>query len=145
MILSKETIDYLSSLQLKTINSNIIITDLKTIIYASTLYNDNYYVSKPISNDLIELIKLWNEMPITEDLFYMENRSNIHITIEDKLDYNSLIIFPLYLDNKISGLAIFFRCFGTYLKTSVKAPNSIRKWIMKFMGNEIFPVCKNIF
>ena len=41
------------------------------------------------------------------------------------------MIFPVYANNKIDGLAIYFRNYGNYIKTSSKAPNTIRNWIMK--------------
>lgn len=146
MKLSTQTIDYLESIPLdKFINSNIIITDLKKVIYTSTFSKSNLYISKLVSNDLLDLINYWNKMPISEDLFYLKNNPNMRLTINDTEIYDSLIIFPLYFNNNISGLSIFFRYTGTYTDKSLKAPNTIRKWIMKFMGNEIFPINKNIF
>ena len=46
---------------------------------------------------------------------------------------------------QLNGLAIYFRNSGKYIESSPKAPNTIRKWIMKFMGDEIFPISKNMF
>ncbi len=146
MHLSNQAINYLESLPLNTIiNSNIIITDLEKIIYTSNFNNNNYFLSKSISNDLLNIIECWNDTTISENLFYIKNNPNINIIKEDNNTYDSLIIFPLYLENKLSGLSIFFRNGGYYIKTSLKSLNTIRKWIMKIMGNEIFPIHKNIF
>ena len=146
MHLSNQANNYLESLPLNNIiNSNIIITDLEKIIYTSNFNNNNYFLSKSISNDLLKIIECWNNITISENLFYIKNNPNINIIKEDNNIYDSLIIFPLYLDNKLSGLSIFFRNGGYYIKTSLKSLNTIRKWIMKIMGNEIFPICKNIF
>lgn len=149
MQLSKKVIHYLSTLGLPdSIKSNFLIADLEKIIYTATDYSDEYYSSKPLSTDLLALIEDWKKLPISEDIFFMENNSTKKIIHNDSQKYSAQMIFPLYVEegeDKLQGLTIYFRNYGDYIKSSPKAPNTMRKWIMSFMGKEIFPIYKNYF
>ena len=146
MQLSEKTIQYLSTLGLpNSINSNFLIADLEKIIYTATDHLDECYYSKPLSTDLLALIEYWKELPIAENIYFMENHYPIKIINNDSQKYSAQMIFPLYVEDKLQGLTIFFRNYGNYIKSSLKAPNTIRKWIMRFMGKEIFPIYKNYF
>lgn len=146
MQLSEKTIQYLSTLGLpNSIKSNFLIADLEKIIYTATDYSDEYYFSKPLSADLLTLIEDWKKLPIAENIFFMENNPTKKIICNDTQKYNSQMIFPLYVEDKLQGLTIYFRNYGIYNKSSPKAPNTIRKWIMYFMGKEFFPIYKNYF
>lgn len=138
MNLSKDVLNYLELIKVqKTINSNLLLTDLEKIIYST---NESYN-NKLISKDLIELIKNWQKEPVSEDLIFLSNNPVIKIT-DDKTDFPlSIMIFPIYINSKIEGLAIFYRNNGIYSNDSKKAPNTIRKFIMHFMGSDIFPIC----
>lgn len=143
MQLSDDVLKYLRLIQvLKTTNSNLLITDLNKIIYTTTYEKDSYYINQKISNDLTLLITKMNKLPIDEKVFVLENSPTIKLVDNDETDYSAVIILPIYLDNKIEGLTIFFRDNGAVysLNHSIKAPNTIRKWIMKYMGNDIFPI-----
>jgi len=143
MQLSNDVLKYLRLIQiLRTTNSNFLIADLEKIIYTTTYNKDNYYINKPISKDLISLIKKFNKVPVSEDVFILENTSKIKLFDNDENIYSGIIILPIYLNNKVEGITIFFRDNGAiYSKNhSIKAPNTIRKWIMQFMGNDIFPI-----
>lgn len=145
MHLSEEVISYIQSINIpKSINSNFLISDLEKIIYTAT-YEDDYYISKPLNNDLLALIEKWKQLPVSEDLLFMENDSTVKLIDNDIENYSAQMIFPIYLNNSIEGLVIYFRNSGKYINSSPKAPNTIRKWIMKLMGYETFPVTKNIF
>lgn len=124
----------------ESINSNFLITDLEKVIYAATFEENEYYMSKPLNIDLVSLINEWNTLPISEDLFFMENNSTKKVINNDKNKYSGLMVFPIYPKDKIEGLIIYFRNSGEYIKSSSKAPNTIRKWIMQYMGNSIFPI-----
>ena len=69
---------------------------------------------------------------------FFENQPNIKIIDTDEKNI-LLLWFSQYIFKKIyNGLTIYFRNFGNYIKSSSKSANSIRKWIMKFMGNNTF-------
>lgn len=138
MNLSKDVLNYLELIKVqKTTNSNLLLTDLEKIIYST---NENYN-NKLISKDLIELMENWQKEPISEELSFLSNNPVIKIT-DDKIDFPlSIMIFPIYINSKIEGLAIFYRNNGIYSNDSKKAPNTIRKFIMHFMGSDIFPIC----
>ena len=137
MNLSKDVLNYLELIKVqKTINSYLLLTDLKKIVYST----DESYNNKLISKDLIELIDNWQKEPVSEDLFFLSNNPVIKIT-EDRMENPlGIMIFPIYIDSKIEGLAIFYRNNGIYSDSSKKAPNTIRKFIMHFMGSDIFPI-----
>ncbi len=102
MQLSEKVINYINFVNIpKAINSNCLITDLEKIIYTSTFTEDEYYMSNSLSIDLLLLIKEWDKAPISEELFLMENNSSNKIICDDKKNYAALMIFPIYLKDKI--------------------------------------------
>lgn len=135
MNLSKDVFSYLDLIKVqKTINSHLLLTNLEKIIYST----DESYNNKLISKDLIELIENWQKEPISEDLLFLSNNPVIKITNDKTNSPLGIMIFPIYINSKIEGLAIFFRNNGIYSNSSKKAPNTIRKFIMNFMGSNVF-------
>lgn len=105
MQLSKEAISYIESIDIyKTINSNFLVSDLEKIIYATTYEKDEYYLSNPLNNDLLSLIEKWKQLPISENLLFMENISTLKLVDNDSENYTAQMIFPLYLDNSIKQI-----------------------------------------
>lgn len=137
MNLSNEVFNYLDFIKVqKTLNSHLLLTDLEKIIYST----DENYNDKQISKDLIELIENWQKEPISEDLSFLSNNPVIKIT-NDEIEFPlGIMIFPIYIDSKIEGLAIFYRNNGIYSNSSKKAPNTVRKFIMHFIGSNVFPI-----
>lgn len=137
MNLSNEVFNYLDFIKVqKTINSHLLLTDLEKIIYST----DENYIDKQISKDLIELIENWQKEPISEDLSFLSNNPVIKIT-NDEIEFPlGIMIFPIYIDSIIEGLAIFYRNNGIYSNSSKKAPNTVRKFIMHFMESNVFPI-----
>lgn len=102
MQLSEKVIHYIKSTHIpESINSNVLISDLEKIIYTATFEQDKYYMSNPLSKEILSLIKDWNSLPISENLFFMENNSIKKVINSDKKEYAALVIFPIYIDNKI--------------------------------------------
>ncbi len=138
MQLNKNLISYLDKSNInETINSNFLITDLEKIIYTSTDERNNDYLLKTLNSDLISLIEKWNCLEMSEKIIFVENNPTISIINNDTHNYSAIMIFPIYIDAKIEGLAIYFRNYGNYINSSQKAPNTIRKWIMKFLESSI--------
>lgn len=105
MQLSTNAINYIESIDiLKTINSNFLISDLEKIIYTTTYEQDEYYISKPLNANLLSLIKEWQQLPISENLLFMENISTIKLVDNDSENYTAQMIFPLYLENSIKRI-----------------------------------------
>lgn len=141
MKLTQPTLDFIKLSNIShCINSNFLITDLKKIIYAESYDSKYSYQSKQLSNNITSLIHKWSNLPMSEEISLMENNPSIQIVNNDTEKYSAMMIFPIYLDAKMAGVVIYFREKGNYIKSSSKAPNTIRKWIMKFMGNDIFPI-----
>lgn len=108
MHLSEEVIGYIKTVNIpKTINSNFLISDLEKIIYTAT-YEDDYYISKPLNNDLLSLIEEWKMLPISEYLLFMENNSTIKLIDNDIEKYSAQMIFPIYLNNSIERISYLF-------------------------------------
>lgn len=102
MQLSEKVINYIKSTHIPiSINSNVLISDLEKIIYTATFEQDKYYMYNHLSKEISSLIKEWNSLPISENLFLIENNSIKKIIINDKNSYSGLMIFPIYIDNKI--------------------------------------------
>lgn len=108
MHLSEEVISYIKTVNIpKTINSNFLISDLDKIIYTAT-YEDDYYISKPLNSDLLTLIEKWRQLPVSEDLLFMENNSTIKLIVNDIENYSAQMIFPIYLNNSIERIGHLF-------------------------------------
>ena len=108
MHLSEEVISYIKTVNIpKTINSNFLISDLEKIIYTDT-YEDDYYISKPLNNNLLSLIEKWKKLPISEDLLFIENDSTIKLIDNDIENYSAQMIFPIYLNNSIERIGYLF-------------------------------------
>lgn len=134
MELCPKLISYLDNCQIyKTLGSNFLLTDLERIIYSNTNDIYNCYCMRQLNIDIISLIDKWKNENTSLDTMLVENNPNISIINNDTCNYSAIMIFPIYADNEIVGLAIYFRTTGNYIKSSTKAPNTVRKWIMKFI------------
>ncbi len=141
MELTQKALNYIKHSNIaRCISSNFIITDLKRVIYTENYDSKYNYQYKYLSNNIITLINNWTHLPISEEISLVENNPKIKIINNDTEKYSAMMIFPIYLDKEIAGVVIYFREKGNYIKSSSKAPNTIRKLIMKFMGNDIFPI-----
>ena len=115
MQVSEKCVKLLKSFNVSDLNSNVLIADLKTIQYGTvdekndiTLDYDNYW-HKPLSTDMLNLIKEWKNKEFSEDLYLLLNDNFKKIVENDEVEYFSQMIFPLFFDNKLDGLAIFFK------------------------------------
>lgn len=115
MQVSEKCVNLLKTFNSSNVKSNILITDLKTIQYGIvdekndiTLDYDNYW-HKPLSKDMLNLIKEWQNKEFSKDLYLLLNDNFKKIVENDEIEYFSQMIFPLFFDNKLDGLAIFFK------------------------------------
>ncbi len=135
MLLNKNLLDYLEFTNVpKCTNSNFLITDLEKVLFSSTCNSIKDYESSKLSESIINLIEKWHVAPVSNDLFLMQNNPTFSITKSNLSKPSSIMIFPVYVSNKLEGLTIFYRNTGNYISTSSKAPNTIRNWIMKFLN-----------
>lgn len=142
MQVSEKCVEMLKSSNISMLKSNVLIADLKTIQYGiidetnePNLDYDNYW-HKPLSNDILELVNEWKNKEFSEDLFLMLNEDLKQIVENDNTKYSAQMIFPLFVHNKLDGLAIFFRTTGDYILSSSKAPKTIRDFIQKELNTE---------
>lgn len=110
MQLSEKVLDYIKFTSIpRTIKSNFLITDLEKVIYSTTIEEEDkeYYISKTLSNDLSSLIKEWSSLPISENLKLLQNSPCIDIIENDSKHYDSLMVFPIYISDKIERFSYF--------------------------------------
>lgn len=102
MQLSQKAIKYIESANIpNTIDSSFLVSDLEKIIYTATNKKNDYYISKPLSSDLLSLIQKWQQLPVSEDLLFMENKCTIKLIDNDSETYAAQMIFPIYLNNSV--------------------------------------------
>jgi len=131
MELSEKLLNYLKSTGIPaSINQNFLLTDLNKVLYSATFDNNEYYNNQKLSNYLIELINIWKNEENYEKLYILANKQNYPIIQKDSKEYSAQIILPIYLKSELQGFAIFFRYNGYFIESSMKAPTTIRNWIM---------------
>lgn len=115
MQVSEKCVNLLKSFNVSNVKSNILIADLQTIQYGIvdekndiTLDYDNYW-RKPLSKDILNLIKEWENKEFSENLYLLLNDNFKQIVENDEIEYLSQMIFPLFFDNKLDGMVIFFK------------------------------------
>ena len=85
---------------------------------------------------MLDLVEIWKKQTFSEDLFLLLNNNLKQIVKNDIIEYSAQMIFPLFIDKKLDGLAIFFRTNGDYIISSAKAPKTIRNFIQKELNKE---------
>lgn len=142
MQVSEKCVELLNYFNIPKLKSNFLIADLKNIQYGiidetptSSLNYDNYW-NQPLSQDMLDLVEIWKKQTFSEDLFLLLNNNLKQIVKNDIIKYSAQMIFPLFIDKKLDGLAIFFRTNGDYIISSTKAPKTIRNFIQKELNKE---------
>ena len=142
MQVSKDCMELLNNFNIPRLKSNFLIADLKNIQYGiidetsnSFLNYDNYW-HKPLSQDMLDLVEEWKNKIFSEDLFLLLNNNLKQIVKNDTITYSAQIIFPLFINEKLDGFAIFFRINGDYVISSSKAPKTIRNFIQKELNKK---------
>lgn len=142
MQVSEKCVDLLKNFNIRMLDSNCLIADLESIQYGiidkksdSSLDYDNYW-HKPLSQDMQDLIEKWKDETFSEDLFLLLNTNLKQIVKGDNTKYSAQIIFPIFIDEKLDGFAIFFRTNGDYIISSAKAPKTIRNFIQKELNKK---------
>lgn len=102
MYLTQKALNYLEITKVpQCINSNFLITDLEKIIYTSNYDSTKDYKLNKLSKNMISLIQKWNNSPVSEEVFFMENNSSLEITPDTSEKCSALMVFPIYMNNKI--------------------------------------------
>ena len=142
MQVSEKCVELLNYFNIPKLKSNFLIADSKNIQYGiidetptSSLNYDNYW-NQPLSQDMLDLVEIWKKQTFSEDLFLLLNNNLKQIVKNDIIEYSAQMIFPLFIDKKLDGLAIFFRTNGDYIISSAKAPKTIRNFIQKELNKE---------
>lgn len=126
MQVSKKCEELLHNFNVPSIKSNVLIADLELIQYGildeendKSLDYDNYW-RKPLSKDMLELANEWKDRTFSEDLFLILNDNFKQIVKNDTTKYSAQMIFPIFMDNKLDGLAIFFKTYENHTKNNQK-------------------------
>lgn len=128
MKISKDLCNYLNS-SYKFINSNILMSDLKKIILTYTFNLDSYYINKNLDIDILSIIDEYKKYNCFNDNYIWVNNHFCKIIEYDKLKYSGQIIFPIYHNQSLDGLLIFFRQNYGYIASSCKAPKTTREFV----------------
>ena len=136
-----EITNFMKNFNLSSLNSNILISDLNTIIYAQTSELDNKYLNKNLDIDIKDIIDIWSKTEYSEDLFIMLNNNFKKIIKDDDTEYSAQMIFPIYISKILSGFVFFFRLRGDYIESSSKAPKTICKFLQDFLNQKEQKVC----
>lgn len=142
MKISEKCIELLHNFYNPMLRSNVLIADLETIQYGiidkedETTLDYNKYWHKPLSQDMIDLVNEWKDKEFSENLVLILNNNLKQIVKDDTTKYSAQMFFPFFVDNKLSGFAIFFRTHGDYIESSAKAPRTIRDFIQKNLNEE---------
>ncbi|MCI8587247.1 MAG: hypothetical protein HFJ49_01380 [Clostridia bacterium] len=94
------------------LNSGII--EYGVILEKNPDYKYSDFWHKNISQDLQNIINIWNNKKFSEDLLLLENKNFKQIIPNDSTKYSSQIFFPLFFEEKLDGLAIFFKTKGSF-------------------------------
>ena len=132
MQVSKKCVELLRSFDITGLNSNILIADLEKIQYGildekndSHLDYNNFW-HRELSQDILDLKNEWKNKEYSEDLFLILNTNLKQITQNDTTKYSAQMFFPIFVNKKLDGFAIFFKLQGEYVLSSSKAPKTIR-------------------
>ncbi len=142
MQISEKCVKLLHDCNIPMLRSNFLMADLEKILYGvideqnkKELKYDDYW-HKPLSNDMLNLANEWKDKTFSEDLFLILNNNLKQITENDTTKYSAQMIFPFFVEKKLTGFAIFFRTNGDYISSSAKAPKTIRNFIQNVLNEE---------
>lgn len=132
MQITETLINYLKDSHLQ-LNSNVLLTDLNKIILADTFSFNEIYLDQPLNNELLDLIQDWKDKGYSNQLSLILNHNLKKFITNDIANYSAQMIFPIFHDDILQGLLLFFRTTGNYIKSSSKAPRTIKFFIEKML------------
>lgn len=115
MQVSKKATELLKKLNDSNLESNVLIADLNIVQYGivnDKSLNYNNYWRKPLSKDILNLVHQWNNKVFSDNLFLLLKKDFKKIVDDDSTQYSEQIIFPIFMDNKLDGIVIFFKAKG---------------------------------
>jgi hypothetical protein len=132
MKISKTITRYLSN-SYSILKSNIIITNLSSIILSN---NEKIScINAPLSDDLKNLIAKWENCENSEQYLLLTNNF-IKICNTDPYSYMGQIIFPIFHNNKLDGLLIFFRNKQNFIQSSLKYAKTVKHFTEIFTDDD---------
>lgn len=129
MFITKSLIDFLNS-SCNLSNSNIVLTDLKRVIFTSSDV-ETYYLNNELSDSLKQIL----------DSAYLNKTTYLNTTIDsivplidndNILKYKSQIILPIFHDDTLDGLLIFFTEDREYLPSNLKFAETTKHFVELF-------------
>lgn len=132
MQITETLINYLKDSHLQ-LNSNVLLTDLNKIILADIFSFNDHYLNQPLNSELLDLIQDWKDKSYSNELSLILNNNPKKFIINDTTNYSAQMIFPIFHKDILQGLLLFFRTTGNYIKSSSKAPRTIKFFIEKML------------
>lgn len=108
-------------------------TDLNKIILADTFSFNDIYLDQLLNNKLLDLIQDWKDKSYSNQLSLILNHNLKKFITNDTANYSAQMFFPIFHDDLLQGLLLFFRTTGNYIKSSSKAPRTIKFFIEKML------------
>lgn len=133
MFISKTLNDYLQNAS-NSINTNIAISNLSKILLIKGSEDFLNFSNKDISNDLLEIINSWKTTN-NVDNYLLISDSCKKLIFNDNYSYHGQIILPIFHNNTLDGLLIFFRTKCDFIDSSLKYAKTIQHFSQIFSEN----------
>lgn len=111
-------------------NSNIILTDLEQVVFASSDIEKNY-LNRKLNKSLTQILS----SSCLASCNYLNNTRNSILPLivdDDILKYKSQIILPIFHGDIIDGLLIFFTDDREYLASNLKFAKTTKHFVELF-------------
>lgn len=116
---------------------NILLSDSNKILYC--VGNKTGYMGKELSEEMKHIIDEWKNYDFSESLMLVENFHPYNVIIDDEANYSAQLIFPIFENGLLIGLAICFKLKGKYnsnCKSFSKISDHTKAFINDFLKNE---------
>ncbi len=111
MQITETLINYLKDSHLQ-LNSNVLLTDLNKIILADIFSFNDHYLNQPLNSELLDFIQDWKDKSYSNELSLILNNNPKKFIINDTTNYSAQMIFPIFHNDMLQGLLLFFRTNG---------------------------------
>lgn len=98
------------------------------------MYNKLYI--NEFLNELLDLIQDWKDKGYSNQLSLILNNNLKKFIMNDIVKYSAQMIFPIFHNEILQGLLLFFRTTGNYINSSSKAPRTIQFFIEKMLEKD---------
>ena len=117
-----------------TILSNILITNLSSILLTIQDREIEKNTNIPITEELKNLIKDFETGNIKNCIKVANN--SIPLFTNDTFKYSGQMILPIFHNDKLDGLIVFYRRYKDFINSSLKYGETIRHFVEEFSDDD---------